>query len=371
LSVSPKFTEPSALPIDKIFSTEEKFLLSCQIQEYVYPKAVVTWYKYEMFRKRINISDGEILIKTGLSIENDSGTYMCEASNHPNGKTIRKTFLVEIFIPARCDVSPSSINVQAGKTVTVNLAVGGTPKPTYTAVDPWTLAISDGRVMTATSSFNTSGDYTIIKVVQNVNSGKTPRQTKTNCTLTVTIQMTSQVCLLMKEIGSYSRCSTRAVAEMAQLLSNRMQKGVHILLGCSWNISVHYVFTTGKANCTTLEYGVTVVQSSNIPCLSPPSLTSLRDAITSWTNSQTYSSLSITYMSANTDRRIYCRKIREIQIRLPMSCSSHMTVHVLCKSDQGIVRLCAWCNRVGSKCTKIDAALRRAADFIVLHPFCF
>jgi hypothetical protein len=190
LSVSPKFTEPSALPIDKIFSTEEKFLLSCQIQEYVYPKAVVTWYKYEMFRKRINISDGEILIKTGLSIENDSGTYMCEASNHPNGKTIRKTFLVEIFIPARCDVSPSSINVQAGKTVTVNLAVGGTPKPTYTAVDPWTLAISDGRVMTATSSFNTSGDYTIIKVVQNVNSGKTPRQTKTNCTLTVTIQMT-------------------------------------------------------------------------------------------------------------------------------------------------------------------------------------
>jgi hypothetical protein len=111
LSVSPKFTEPSALPIDKIFSTEEKFLLSCQIQEYVYPKAVVTWYKYEMFRKRINISDGEILIKTGLSIENDSGTYMCEASNHPNGKTIRKTFLVEIF--SESNVAICSIYLRA------------------------------------------------------------------------------------------------------------------------------------------------------------------------------------------------------------------------------------------------------------------
>ena len=92
----PKFVEQSKSPVDKIVSTEEELRLSCQIQSHVYPKAVVTWYKYGRFGK-LKIQEGELLSKTELDMEADSGTYMCQASNHPNGSTLRKIFFVKVY----------------------------------------------------------------------------------------------------------------------------------------------------------------------------------------------------------------------------------------------------------------------------------
>ena len=150
-----------------------------------------------------------------------------------------------------------------------------------------------------------------------------------------------------------------------------MQSGLHALLGCFWNISIHYVFTTGKTNCTIIEYGVTVIVASKLHCRSTPSFTMIRDAVISWTSSQTDSVLSIIQAPMDKNPRVFCRKIREIQIRLPVSCpTDEFGVHVRCKSEEGIVRLCAMCNILGSKCTKVDAALKMVTEFNGLNSFC-
>ena len=89
-------------------------------------------------------------------------------------------------VPARCEVAPSSIIVVAGETVNVSLTLGGTPKPKYVRVDPWSLGI-DGQAIRATSTCNTTGLHTVLNVVQNVYLRGVSRQTKINCSLAVEI----------------------------------------------------------------------------------------------------------------------------------------------------------------------------------------
>ena len=150
-----------------------------------------------------------------------------------------------------------------------------------------------------------------------------------------------------------------------------MQSAIHSQLGCFWNIEIHYVFTAGKTNCTTIEYGVTVIVSSELPCSSVSSFTNIRDAVISWANSET--DLSIIKTPVDRNPRIFCRKIKEIQKRLPVSCSTEeFGVHVRCKSSEGIVRLCTTCTSIfGSKCVTVDAALTNVTEFNLLNTFCF
>ena len=83
--------------INKIVSTEEKLQLSCRIQPYIYPKAVVTWYKVGGQFGKLKIQEGEILNKTELGMEDDNSTYMCQASNHPNERPLWKIFFVKVY----------------------------------------------------------------------------------------------------------------------------------------------------------------------------------------------------------------------------------------------------------------------------------
>ena len=79
-----------------------------------------------------------------------------------------------------------------GETLNVSLVLSGTPQPTYRKLDPWKLEL-DGRAIKATSSCNTSGNYTILDVVQTVYLRGVSRQARITCSLAVTVQITPEV----------------------------------------------------------------------------------------------------------------------------------------------------------------------------------
>jgi hypothetical protein len=152
-----------------------------------------------------------------------------------------------------------------------------------------------------------------------------------------------------------------------------MLSGLHEMLGCDWNISVHYIFTTGRTHCTTLRYGLTVTRDMNsrVPrfCPQPPSLTMIKGAVAKWTNSRKDFGLTV-QIQDDRNSRIFCNKISEIETNLSAFCpTQEYAVHVRCKS-QSIARVCATCDIVGSRCLKIDESLLRQPQIKLLDAFC-
>lgn len=101
--VAPEFSRPGSTEV--VFrSTKEQLNLSCEVRQYVYPKASVKWYK-RLATGTVNVHVGDTMLNSEIDV-GDVTIYICEAKNYPNGVTRRKTFFVrtygEVLEPHQC-----------------------------------------------------------------------------------------------------------------------------------------------------------------------------------------------------------------------------------------------------------------------------
>ena len=91
--VQPEFVSPQ--PVSIVARKAQRVTMSCEVQEYVYPLAIVTWLKGEGKNyKKVSIGS-HFTIESAK--ESDGGLYVCQAHNHPDQQPATKLISVTVY----------------------------------------------------------------------------------------------------------------------------------------------------------------------------------------------------------------------------------------------------------------------------------
>lgn len=120
--------------------------MTCVVQEHVYPKATVTWFRDERNGFH-NFTTGSTFIIKSAELS-DTGLYFCQAHNYPNKRVDTKFFHLKVYEPISCKITPESILVVPRKEIKIEVTLQGNPFPSNSnifAMQPWLIARQHNR----------------------------------------------------------------------------------------------------------------------------------------------------------------------------------------------------------------------------------
>lgn len=142
--------------------------MTCVVQEHVYPKATVTWFRDERNGFH-NFTTGSTFIIKSAELS-DTGLYFCQAHNYPNKRVDTKFFHLKVYgmiinivwksdsavlliywpvaEPISCKITPESILVMPRKEIKIEVTLQGNPFPSNSnifAMQPWLIARQHNR----------------------------------------------------------------------------------------------------------------------------------------------------------------------------------------------------------------------------------
>ena len=91
--VQPEFVSPRSVSI--VAQKNERVTMRCEVHEYVYPLAIVTWLKGGGLSYK-NVSTGPRFTIESVKLD-DGGLYVCQARNYPDQQPATKLISLTVY----------------------------------------------------------------------------------------------------------------------------------------------------------------------------------------------------------------------------------------------------------------------------------